>query len=113
VLKDRLLDSSLSPDKRTHTGQELCQVKWFGKIVIRSQIQPFDAILNRIARAENEDHFLKTAATPFAQQLQSAAVRQTQVEDDYVVTVLADGIIGRLARLDPHGRVTVFGQILL
>ena len=73
----------------------------------------FDAILNRVTRTQNEDHLLKTIATPIAQQLQSAAVRQTQVEDDYVVTVLADGIPGRLTRLDPHGRVTVFGQILL
>jgi hypothetical protein len=50
VLENRFLHSSLPPDKGTDTGQELCQVKWFGKIVVRSQIQPFDAILNRVTR---------------------------------------------------------------
>ena len=76
------------------------KLKGFGEVVVGAEIEALDAVLHRVARAQDEHRLLEAALAPLAQQVEAIAVGQTEVEDDEVVSGLAE----RVARLAAGAR---------
>ncbi len=82
MLENGFLHTGLASNKRADTSQKLRHVKGFRKIVVRAEIQSFDAVLNGVPRTKDEDHFLKAVATPLTQEFQATPIWQADIEND-------------------------------
>jgi len=70
-----VLDARLPAQQRAQPGQQFRQTEGLGQIIIRAKVQALDAILDRVARTQDDDRLIEAAAAPLAQQFESVAVR--------------------------------------
>src|SRR5258708_31671366 len=85
VFEDRLLDRRLTAQQRTQARQQFFQAERLRQIIIRSQIESFDAVLHRIACTQDQYRFIETRFAPLAQQIDTVAVGQAEIENDRVM----------------------------
>jgi hypothetical protein len=110
VLQDRLFDGRLTPQQRAHARQKLLQAEGLGQVIIGTEIEPVDPILYGIARAQNQYRLVEAGLAPLLQQIQSIAIRQSQIENDRVIIRTAQRIVCSGARLHPRYRVGALPQ---
>src|ERR1700676_3578678 len=110
VFEDRFLDRRLTAQQGAQARQQFLQAERLRKIVIRPQIEPFDAVLNRIACTQDQDRLVETRFAPLAQQVDSVAIGQAEVENDRVMARLAEGVACLAARPDPRDDVGMLPQ---
>src|SRR5207302_11049525 len=91
----RILDARLPAQERAQTRQQLLQAEGLGEVIIGAEVQTLDAILDRIARAQNDDRLIEAAAAPLPQELQPVAVREAEIEHDGVEARLAERVACR------------------
>src|SRR5262245_34848210 len=77
----RLRMTAGAPHDRTHTRKQLTQVEWLDEIVIGTEVETRNAIVQPIARGEDQ-HRRAIAFLPCSpQHFQSRASRQSEVEE--------------------------------
>src|SRR5205807_6353347 len=84
-----------------------------GEVIIGAEVQTLDAILDRIARAQNDDRLIEAAAAPLPQELQPFAVREAEIEHDGVEARLAERVACRGAGGGERDAVTGLREPLL
>ena len=92
---------AVPPQHAAYAGAQFGQMERLGQVVVGSQLQPADLVVERVARRDDDDPRTQSAALELLEQFQPAAVRQHDVQQDAVVVVGCDlveprGVIGRL-----------------
>ncbi len=113
VLQHGLLHCRLPPQQGTQVRQQFLEAERLGQIVVGAEVEALDAVLDRVARAEDHHRFVEAGLAPFAQQVEPVAVGQAQVEHDGVVTGFAQGIARLAAGRCPGCGIAALGQPLL
>ena len=84
-------------------GQQLGEGERLDDVVVRARIEPHHAVLERVARGQNNHRRLEAAAPDRREDLDAVPAGQTQVEQDEVETVRRQAKERRLAGgLDDH-----------
>jgi hypothetical protein len=110
MLEDRGFLPPLPPEERTKAGDQFFQAKWFGEVIVGSEIQAADPVLEGVSRAENKDRLVKASGPPFPQQVEAVAVRQPKIQNNGVVGALRQRILGRFASSHPSPRIGHLGE---
>src|SRR5260221_1678074 len=110
VFEDRLLDGRLTAQQGTQARQQFFQAERLRKIIIRSQIESFDPVLNGIAGTQDQHRLIEARFAPLAQQVDSVAIGQPEVENDRVMARFAEGVERLAARPDPSHDVGMLPQ---
>ena len=64
VFEHRVLDARLPAQQRAQAGQQFLQAEGLGQVVIGAKVQALDAILDRVARTQDDDRLIEAAAAP-------------------------------------------------
>src|ERR1700675_4359045 len=110
MLEYRLLDGRLAAQQGSQPRQQLLQAERLGEVIIRSQIQSFDSILNGVARTQYQNWFVETGLAPLLQKLETVAIRQAEVENYRVVIRFAQGIARIVASAHPGDAIGSLAQ---
>ena len=78
-------------------SDQLTEVERLDQIIVRTAVEPLDAILQRIARGEHEYRRLHVLGTDRFQNLQSVAPRKRQIEQNEIERLGGDAEVGALA----------------
>jgi hypothetical protein len=87
------------------TRQQFDKGEGFHQIIVRALFETFDAVVHRIAGAEDEHRRDEFAVFDFLQHLQAVHVGEAQVEDDEVVFGGVHAVDGVVAVVDDIYRV--------
>ena len=88
-------------NERTQARREFVEIRRLDEIVVGAGIEPAHAILDRVARGENEDRQPQAARTNPLQHLEAREPRQAQVEDDRCIAACIDRVQRGHAVADP------------
>src|SRR6185437_5831620 len=83
----RLLHRRLPTQQRADVRQKLLEAERLRQVVVRTEVEPLDAILHRVSRAEDQYRFVEARTAPFRQQVQTVAVGQTEIDNVRVVAI--------------------------
>src|SRR6185312_15479555 len=108
-----LLYRRLAPQQGTYVGEQFIEAEGLGQVIVGAEVETLDAILHRVARAEDEHGLVEAGAAPFREQVQAVAVGQAEVENDHVIVGFGQRIAGLPAGADPAHRVGAFAEPLL
>ena len=78
------LGRTATPQQGTDPSQQFRHGERLDKIIVRAGIQAGDAVFDAIARGQNQDRRSKMPLSQRLQDLEAAASRQHQIEDDQV-----------------------------
>src|SRR5665213_563772 len=73
--------------RRAHAGLEFGQVERLGHVVVGAQVEPLDALVERVARGEDQYRDVRAPVAQPAQHAQAVDLGQRDVEHDDIVTV--------------------------
>src|SRR6185437_12531014 len=69
-----LLYRRLAPQQGTYVGEQFIEAEGLGQVIVGAEVETLDAILHRVARAEDEHGLVEAGAAPFREQVQAVAV---------------------------------------
>ena len=81
---DILLDK-FTAGKAADTGFQFLEMKWFGEVIVGSQIQTLHLILDLYSCGEYENRSIGIEGTELTQDFQTVNSRQVQIQKDQVV----------------------------
>ena len=86
-----------APQQGPHPGLQFGQIEGLGQVVVGALVQPAHAVGQGVERGEHQHRHLQLALTQPAQHLQAAQARQADVQDDQVVGLHHQRIVGLLS----------------
>src|SRR6188508_1975960 len=77
--------------------KQFVEAERLAEIIVSAEIEAFDAIFDRTARAQDEDLIAEFAVTPFPEEIKAAAIGQPKIKNDDIVFRFAEGVARLLA----------------
>jgi len=71
--------------ERSQAGEQLLERERLDEVVVRATVEPFDSVLNRVTRGQDQHRRPDTALSHLAARGQPILTRQHHVEHDHVV----------------------------
>jgi len=103
--------ATVPPGHRRHTGRKFKQIERFDQVVVGPGIEAGDAIGYLVLGSQDDHRSHISGAALLAQEVQSATVRQHQVEQDQIVRRRAYAVARMSQALHPIDRVAVIGDL--
>ena len=72
-------------EQRAHAGQQFDEGEWFDQVVVGAAFEAFDAVVDSIARAEDQDRRTGLAIANLLQQFEAVHVGEHEIENDQVI----------------------------
>jgi hypothetical protein len=95
--------TAAASNQRTDPGGELGEREWLDEIVVRTDVQSPDSVVDRDPCREHEDRRPATGRPEVGADVEAVTVGQADVQDDPVVVVLRrqpTAVLGRRRRID-------------
>lgn len=105
VAEHRCRRAGLAPQNGAHPGQQLRHLKRLGHIVVGPAVQAAQAIIQAVARRDDEQGDRVASGAQAGQHLQSILAGQAQVQQHQIVVLAAQRRERRLSVLHPIGGI--------
>jgi len=86
-----------APREGTHPRLEFRQGEWLGHVVVGTQVQSFDALLDAVGGSQDQHRQVRIARAQPPQHFQAGQLGQAEVEDEEVEGLGDEGQVGRHA----------------
>ena len=110
MLDERRRAGHAATRKRPHARRELRELEGLGEVVVGPGIQSAYAVVHAVERREHEHGQARVARSQALQDLESAELRQRDVEDQQIELARIERRIGLAAVLGPVDRIARLPQ---
>ena len=108
--KHRATAGLAAADQRAHAGFEFRQVEGLGQIIVSTEIESLDSVIERIARGQHEHRDLRPAAAQPAQHFEPVELGQPEIEYHQIIALGEQHVVRLVAGADAVYSVICLAQ---